>query len=74
MFLPYRLTSYLQYNRNVLRVRDVEARCRHLKMGRLQVVSFLSQLPVTKHDPQSFVVDLQIFTVRVMKIILDFLH
>lgn len=57
-----RLQNYLTYNRNINSKRDLETRCRYLKMGRLPVVSFLSELPNTKHDPQSFVVDLTLFT------------
>lgn len=35
-----------------------------LKSGRLSIVSFLSELPLTQHDPLSFAVDLTIFEVR----------
>lgn len=62
-FFFCRLTSYLPQSRNSLRVRDIETRCRLLKNGRLQVVSFLTELPETQHDPQSFAVDLTLFTV-----------
>lgn len=48
-------------------MRDLEQRCRHLKNGRLPVVSFLSELPPTQHDPQSFGVDLTFFTVSGVK-------
>lgn len=61
-----RLQAYLTYNRNISIKRDLETRCRYLKMGRLPVVSFLSELPNTKHDPQSFVVDLTLFTPQLM--------
>ncbi|XP_065082338.1 nuclear RNA export factor 1 isoform X1 [Ochlerotatus camptorhynchus] len=57
-----RLQNYLTYNRNLNSKRDLDTRCRYLKMGRLPVVSFLSELPNTKHDPQTFVVDLTLFT------------
>lgn len=57
-----RLQTYLTYNRNLNSKRDLDTRCRYLKMGRLPVVSFLSELPNTKHDPQTFVVDLTLFT------------
>lgn len=40
----------------------MDARCRHLKVGRLSVVSLLSELPPTQHDPQSFCVDLTLFS------------
>lgn len=45
-------------NRNILRLRDQEQRCQMLKIGRLPVVTFLTQLPATQHDPQSLCVDL----------------
>ncbi|EDS33177.1 conserved hypothetical protein [Culex quinquefasciatus] len=61
-----RLQAYLTYNRNISIKRDLETRCRYLKMGRLPVVSFLSELPNTKHDPQSFVVDLTLFTPQLL--------
>ena len=47
-----------------MRTRDFEGRFKTLKRGRLQAVSFLSELPLTKHDLQSFAVDLTLFTVR----------
>lgn len=58
-----RLTTYINVSRNLKRVTDTEGRCRLLKRGRLQVVTFLSELPLTKHDPMSFAVDLTLFTV-----------
>lgn len=57
-----RLQSYMPFNRNLNSKHDLDARCRLLKIGRLPVVSLLSELPLTKHDPLSFVVDLTLFT------------
>lgn len=57
-----RLTPYLPYNRNLLRQRDSETKTKTLKCGRLPIVSLLSELPGTQHDPQSFGVDLTLFT------------
>ncbi|KOB78243.1 Nuclear RNA export factor 1 [Operophtera brumata] len=37
-------------NRNLLRITERESRRRYLRTGRLQVVSFLSDLPKTTHD------------------------
>lgn len=34
-----------------------------LRNGKFQIVSFLKDLPATEHDPQSFAVDLTLFTV-----------
>lgn len=62
----FRLGPYLVQNRNISRVRDMDARTRYLKQGRLPVVSFLSELPTTQHDPQSFGVDLTLFTPQLL--------
>lgn len=60
---PYRLSNYFNIGRNLLRLRDREIKNKALKQGRLPVVTFLSELPETQHDPQSFAVDLTVFTV-----------
>lgn len=64
----FRLTKYLPHSRNLTRVKDPEKRSQLLKCGRLPVVSFLSELPKTEHDPQSFAVDLSLYTVSVLQI------
>lgn len=61
-----RLYPYISYNRNILRTRDNEQRQKHLKIGRLPIVSLLSELPATHHDPQSFGVDLTLFTEKLI--------
>lgn len=58
-----RLHAYYNFNRNLCRVKDSEGRFKSLRRGRLQVVTLLSELPLTKHDPMSFAVDLTLFTV-----------
>lgn len=57
-----RLNSYISTSRNILRVTEREQRRRHLRVGKLQVVSFLSDLPKTTHDLMGFAVDLLVFT------------
>ncbi|RVE49409.1 hypothetical protein evm_005921 [Chilo suppressalis] len=57
-----RLNSYITNSRNILRVTEREYRRRHMKTGRLQVVSFLSEFPKTTHDLMGFAVDLLVFT------------
>ncbi|XP_055608139.1 nuclear RNA export factor 1-like [Uranotaenia lowii] len=57
-----RLQAYMSHNRNLYSKRELDARCRYLKMGKLPVVSHLSELPMTRHDPKSFAVDLTLFT------------
>lgn len=50
-----------------MRIRDRDVKSKALKQGRLPVVTFLTELPQTQHDPQSFAVDLTLFTVRKKK-------
>lgn len=59
-----RLAKFLPFNRNLNRIRDPAVRNTLLKCGKLPVVSFLSELPQTEHDPQSFACDLTLFTVN----------
>lgn len=40
-----------------------EYRFHSIKRGKLNVVALLTELPATRHDPQSFAVDLTVFTV-----------
>ncbi|ETN60147.1 hypothetical protein AND_008236 [Anopheles darlingi] len=61
-----KLAAYMHGNRNIKHKTDLDSRCRSLKQGRLQVVSYLSELPPTKHDPQSFAVDLTLFTPQLL--------
>lgn len=60
-----RLQSFWKLNRNFRRIinNDDNSKIRQLKFGRLAVVSLLVELPKTQHDPQSFTVDLTLFTV-----------
>ncbi|XP_055390592.1 nuclear RNA export factor 1 [Condylostylus longicornis] len=57
-----RLSAYRNYNHNLLRTNDKDGKFRLIKTGKLQVVSFLTELPKTQHDLMSFSVDLSIFT------------
>ncbi|KAM3962029.1 nuclear RNA export factor small bristles [Aphomia sociella] len=57
-----RLNAYISNSRNIMRITERESRRRYLKSGRLQVVSFLSDLPKTTHDLMGFAVDLIVFT------------
>ncbi|KAK9391149.1 nuclear RNA export factor 1 [Crotalus adamanteus] len=56
---PYRnsLAEYFKNSRNVKRLKDPSMRFRLLKHTKLNVVAFLSELPKTQHDVNSFVVD-----------------
>lgn len=59
------LDWYSTDSRNLQRVQNTERRRSLLKQGQVAVVSFLSAMPKTKHDLQSFTVDLTLFTVSV---------
>lgn len=56
-----KLNAYISNSRNIMRITERESRRRYLRTGRLQVVSFLSDLPKTKHDLMGFAVDLLVF-------------
>ncbi|CAH1792138.1 unnamed protein product [Owenia fusiformis] len=51
------LNSYIQDSRNLQKVYNSDKRMRLLKQGKLNVVAFLTNLPKTKHDMNSLVVD-----------------
>ncbi|KAJ8940254.1 hypothetical protein NQ314_010776 [Rhamnusium bicolor] len=53
-------------NRNLKRVLDTERRVKLLKQGQLAVVSYLQEMPLTKHDIHSFTVDLTLFTPQML--------
>ncbi|CAB3221232.1 unnamed protein product [Arctia plantaginis] len=57
-----RLNSYISNSRNIIRITERESRRRYLRAGKLQVVSFLSDLPKTTHDLMGCAVDLLVFT------------
>lgn len=50
-------------SRNLRRVDDVQRRFRLLQQGKVDIVSFLSKLPKTLHDPNSLVVDVPVASV-----------
>ncbi|XP_015594371.1 nuclear RNA export factor 1 [Cephus cinctus] len=63
-----KLNNYLTENRNLRRLNDTNKRRKLLKQGRLPVVSFISQLPRTKHDLNSFTMDISLVTETMMLI------
>ncbi|XP_015510716.1 nuclear RNA export factor 1-like [Neodiprion pinetum] len=64
-----KLDSYLRENRNLFRLNDIERKRKLLKQGRLPVVSFISEMPKTKHDLDGFTMDLCLATETMMMII-----
>ncbi|XP_011502457.1 PREDICTED: nuclear RNA export factor 1 [Ceratosolen solmsi marchali] len=63
-----RFSQYFIENRNLYRIIDSNRRRKLLKQGRLPVVSFISEMPRTKHDLTSFTMDLSLVTDRMMLI------
>ncbi|XP_032683764.1 nuclear RNA export factor 1-like [Odontomachus brunneus] len=61
-----KLNGYLTENRNLFRVNDTSKRMKLLKTGKLPVVSFLSEMPQTKHLLDSFTMDITLPTPTMM--------
>lgn len=58
-----RLNGYLLENRNLFRIYDTPRRQKLLKHGRLPVVSFISEMPRTRHFLDTFTMDISLATV-----------
>uniref|UniRef100_A0A023GFK0 Putative mrna export factor tap/mex67 n=1 Tax=Amblyomma triste TaxID=251400 RepID=A0A023GFK0_AMBTT len=58
--------EFQRESRNLVRMSNAESRREKLKSGRLNIVSFLNQLPETRHDPSSFTVDIPLVTPTLM--------
>lgn len=57
------LNWYNTDNRNLIKVKDGDRRFKLLKQGSAAILTFLKEMPETKHDMHSFTVDLVLFTV-----------
>lgn len=55
-------------NRNLFRINDTARRQKLLKQGRLPVVSFVSEMPRTKHLLNTFTMDISLATVSIVVI------
>lgn len=53
----------MKESRNLKRVDDPQRRFRLLQQGKVDIVSFISKLPKTSHDPSSLVVDVPVTSV-----------
>ncbi|XP_014677623.1 PREDICTED: nuclear RNA export factor 1-like [Priapulus caudatus] len=62
---PY-LQEYLSESRNMIKVKGFERRSKLLKRGRLAVVSMLTTLPKTQHDPTSFCIDINHYSAQLL--------
>ena len=62
-YFCYRLNGYFLENRNLFRINDTIRRQKFLKQGRLPVVSFVSEMPRTRHLLNTFTMDLSLVTV-----------
>ncbi|KAI4478084.1 hypothetical protein M0804_012275 [Polistes exclamans] len=61
-----KLNSYIGENRNLFRINDANRRQKLLKQGKLPVVSFISEMPQTKHFLNTFTMDISLVTERMM--------
>jgi len=59
------IKEYLETSRNLLRIPEYRAK-KLLQIGRLPVVSFLTTLPKTTHDPTTFTLDLPFTSATLM--------
>ncbi|CRL06807.1 CLUMA_CG019592, isoform A [Clunio marinus] len=57
-----KLHAYWKVGRNLHHPRGFDYRLHSIKRGKLNVVALLTELPPSRHDPQSFAVDLTVFT------------
>jgi len=56
---PYEhMKAYIEESRNLVRVASEVRKIKLLRRGRLPIVSFLTGLPKTQHDPTTFTLDL----------------
>ncbi|XP_043478525.1 nuclear RNA export factor 1-like [Leptopilina heterotoma] len=60
--------AYFSENRNLFRINDPNRRRKLIKVGKLPVVSFITTIPRTKHDLNSFTMDLS-FVIEGMMLI-----
>ena len=67
----FRLDVYFKDSRNLKRVDDIHRRSRLLQKGKIDIVSFLTKLPKTLHDPRSLVVDVPVASVSKLKCCLN---
>ncbi|XP_039294378.1 nuclear RNA export factor 1 [Nilaparvata lugens] len=58
--------SYLSDNRNLFLIGNNDTRLKLLKTGPANIVSFLSSIVKTQHDPASFCVDLTLYTPQLL--------
>jgi hypothetical protein len=63
-FYSYRLTEYIKYNRNLLRLSDCSKIEKLLLRTNTDIVSVISKFPRSEHDPATFTVELLMYTVR----------
>ncbi|XP_011701091.1 PREDICTED: nuclear RNA export factor 1-like [Wasmannia auropunctata] len=61
-----KLNGYIRENRNLFRVNDITRRQKLLKQGRLHVVSFVSEMPRTRHLFNTFTMDISLATQSMM--------
>ncbi|KAK2586874.1 hypothetical protein KPH14_009811 [Odynerus spinipes] len=63
-----KLSAYLAENRNLFRINNSNKRQKLLKQGRLPVLSFIIELPRTRHHLNTFTMDISVVTEGMMLI------
>ncbi|XP_011701217.1 PREDICTED: nuclear RNA export factor 1-like [Wasmannia auropunctata] len=61
-----KLNGYIMESRNLFRINDTTRRQKLLKQGRLPVVSFVSEMPRTRHLLNTFTMDISLATQSMM--------
>lgn len=62
--------SLYQDNRNILRIKD-DLRTKTLKQGKVNVVAALCDMPKTKHEPLSFLIDVPLYNDCIIQIVVN---
>ncbi|XP_074662388.1 nuclear RNA export factor 1-like isoform X2 [Tubulanus polymorphus] len=60
------LNDYMPESRNLLKITDGARRQKSLRIGKLNVVALMCQLPKTQHDPNTINVDVSVVTSTMM--------
>lgn len=63
-----KLSAYITENRNLFRINNSNKRQKLLKLGRLPVLSFIVELPRTRHHLHTFTMDISVVTEGMMVI------
>ncbi|XP_054158102.1 nuclear RNA export factor 1-like [Oppia nitens] len=65
------IQKLIQDSRNLMHVKDVSQRNKLLKTGKINIVSTLCEMPMTRHVPDSFTIDVAFATQTVMIVVVN---